>query len=174
MKELQAKFKKMSSLQLFAKLEKGKITEVEKKLIISELVRRGKDVTFYTNPEVFAQDEEVPTLKEFSPKPIKKSSELAKEKKETKEKISTKTAKPNSLSNVSSKASTKYIDEKFYVGAKVEVLNDSRKIPSGTLAYIKQCYFITELPEWKWAILRSESGEYFERNLSKLKVLPKS
>lgn len=152
--------KKQSSAQLLKKLGNAEgefLAEIK-----SILEKRGVSL-----PAQEVKKEEKVIIQEFiAPEdqeqaPLTKSSKKAKEGKEGKK----------SLSTINSKASLKYEDEVFTVGAKVKVLNETKSVTAGTIAFIKQCYFIKELPEWKWAILVSEKGVFFERKLSKVEKI---
>jgi len=165
MQELIAKLQKMSATQLVQKMEKGAENEAEKNAIISILQKRGRDVSPYVDktPEQIAEEAKLDQ----------------KQKKESgKAKILVPKVKSSSTDS-GSEATYKKPKEIFFEhdvfksGAKVKVLNKSKKIEIGETGVLTKVGQYEGKPEPIFAYFKlDKDGSLCSRNLEFLELVP--
>jgi hypothetical protein len=151
MKELIEKMKKYSAVQLIEKLEKGKVDENEKSAIISELRRKGRDVTPYVGE---ATTEEGELVNKPADLKVSVSEKLKKEKEEKKQSL---------LDSPGTKAASKRVrinfqSEDFPKGSIVKIQGATTLADDETEAVVKSAFFWEGKPENWYVVLAPVGG----------------
>lgn len=163
MKELIEKMKKYSAKQLVEKLEKGKVDEDEKNIIIAELRRKGRDVTPYTGDvttedgELINQPGDAENLTEGK---ISVSERLKKEKDQKKE-----AAIADSGSAPEKRVRINFQSEQFPKGSTVQINGATTLVEDQAKGVVKSSFHWEGKPEnWYVVIAPLSGGKNFSKS----------